>query len=583
MTSDRPSSRQTKPARWPLAVGILLAASLGLILFAAQPTLTGKVSGGFTAPSNTDADGRRHVVKGKDMEQRGNNLLELTEPRVTRYNPDDSPDMVIESSSCFYQTKSGVAYSATNLVVKTTDSRYQIEGLGWKWDLSDSLLNISNQVVAVVQKAALSSAGQTNAGRPASGTIRITSGRFQQEGDAVSFFDHVTVQDGDDTVRCDRLNIAFVKNGGAQKVEALQNVEIRQNDTRVRSGKAIYDVKDNLIRISESPVWSASQREGSSDLLVMNRAENAFDASGHVYMKLPLANLVAASESTATNAPGTNRFVEIRSETFHYDNPLTNRPARAVYSGKVQATQTDATLLCEKLTANFGETNRLTNLHAETGVQITSPGKRLFGNQADYDLDQDKVVVEGAPRWEMNDGKGRGDTVVFFPKRKEMLAVKNVEMLLPGHSLGALFSTNAAPASSGETNAPLKITADSLSHSDKVSVFKDNVLVADSHGTITCSQLSLFSGETNQLQKIIAEKSVVIKQPELAALGDRAEYDQSTGLIRLTGSPELISPGKKLHSDLFIIDRNRNSFSVSPGKFRIQLELDKGRKEPGSK
>src|SRR5687768_13770279 len=91
-----------------------------------QPTFTGKVTGGFQAPTSTDSDGRRHVIRGKDMESRPNGVFELTEPRVTRYNPDDTPDMLIESGHCIYETKAGVAFSRTNLLVRTADSRFSL-------------------------------------------------------------------------------------------------------------------------------------------------------------------------------------------------------------------------------------------------------------------------------------------------------------------------------------------------------------------------------------------------------------------------------------------------------------------------
>src|SRR5262249_46036672 len=145
----------------------------------AQPTLSGKVSGGFKAPSSTDAEGRRHVIQGSSMEPRGKDLLELTQPRVTRYNADDSADMFIESASCFYQTRQGLAYSSTNLVVRTADGRFSIEGVGWNWDLSGSLLTISNNVAAMVQKGALANA--TNNLRGATNFVHVTAKRFRQE------------------------------------------------------------------------------------------------------------------------------------------------------------------------------------------------------------------------------------------------------------------------------------------------------------------------------------------------------------------------------------------------------------------
>lgn len=557
-----------------IQIASLLLLFLAVCQAFAQAPLAGKVSGGFAAPSSTDSDGRRHVIKGQQVETRGNNLLELTEPRVTRYNPDDTQDMFMESARCFYQSKSGLAYSATNLVVRTADQRFAIEGVGWSWDLSGSVLTISNNVVALVRKAAL--AGATNSAE--TNMIRITSHRFQQDGDAAKFFGSVLVQDGADTVRCERLDIQFVKPGGAQKIEAIQNVEIHQNDTDIRSGRALYDVKENLIRISERPTWVGSQREGSADLLVMNRTQDSLSATGHVYMKLPLTNLVLSGDASVS--PGTNRFVEIRSEQFEYQNAQSNKLASALYRGTVRAVQGDATLSCERLTAEFGATNRLSRLHAEEQVEMVSERTRVSGRTADYDLDSDKLAVQGEPRWEVDQTKGRSQSLVFFPKTKEMFATNQVEVTLPGHALGGLFTLSGQTNQPAPTNSPLTITAQSLQRATNVSVFAKDVQIADGRGTISCALLTVYTGQTNQTERIIAEQQVVIKQPNMVAYGDRAEYEQSTGLVRLTGHPEMIGQGRHIRAEMFIIDRNRNTFSVSPGKFRIELELSKGVKTP---
>jgi lipopolysaccharide export system protein LptA len=562
-----------KRCRAPLATAlhIFLACLLSAGAFA-QPTLSGRVSGGFKAPSSTDAEGRRHVIKGSSMEPRGKDLLELTQPRVTRYNADDSEDMFMESAKCFYQTKQGMAYSPTNLAVRTADGRFSIEGVGWNWDLSGSLLTISNEVVAVVQKSALA----TNKMRGATNFVRITSKRFQQEGDAAKFLDSVLVRDGEDTLRCERLNIQFVKPGGAQKIEAFQNVEVDQGETHVRSGQASYDVKENIIRISEHPTWIVNQREGSADSLIIRRAEDTFSAMGNVYMKLPATNLVLDAGSTSQAA--TNRSVEIRSHDFDYQNARSNRLATAVYSGRVRVSQANALLTCEQLTANFGASNRLSHLLAERDVQMTSDKTKLSGREADYDLDSDKLVLKGDPRWHLDETIGKSDLLVFSPRTGAMEASQNVEVIVPGHTLGAVFSfpgqTNEIP----ETNSPLKITSQNLIRSTNLTVFEKNVLVADARGTIECGILTIAAGETNQTQTILAEQHVVIKQPNLTGFGERAEYDAGTGLVRLTGDPELLAPDKKLKADAFVIDRNRNTFSVSPGHYRIQLRLSKNPK-----
>jgi lipopolysaccharide export system protein LptA len=86
--------------------------------------------------------------------------------------------------------------------------------------------------------------------------------------------------------------------------------------------------------------------------------------------------------------------------------------------------------------------------------------------------------------------------------------------------------------------------------------------------------VTIVSAGTNQVQRVIAEGGVHIQQPDMVATGERAEYDVSTGLVHLTGSPLLVSEGRSLRAEAFIIDRNKNTFSVSPGKFRIQMPMN---------
>src|SRR5688500_8976358 len=98
-----------------------------------QPKVTGRISGGFQAPTSTDNQGRRHVLKGNSAEPRGKDLYELTEPRVTSYDAQDAPEMFIESPRCFYATKQNYASSEARLSVRTADGKFSIEGVGWRW------------------------------------------------------------------------------------------------------------------------------------------------------------------------------------------------------------------------------------------------------------------------------------------------------------------------------------------------------------------------------------------------------------------------------------------------------------------
>ena len=533
----------------------------------AQPKVSGKISGGFQAPTSTDERGRRHVLKGNTAEPRGDNLYELTEPRVTSFNADDTPEMFIEAPRCFYQMRGNDAYSDSTLSVRTADGRFAIEGLGWRWQPDSAELTISNQVVALVQKSALATNLTSNTGTNA--PVRITAVSFRQSGEKASFIGDVHVKDGSDTLKCKQLDIVFVKPDGLQTIEAIENVQLERENARVQSGRAVYDFKKNEIRITEAPRWSSEQREGSAKILILNRTENTLVADGDVYMRLPLTNVATA----ATGTVGTNRFLDVHSDHFRFEERTSNRLARAMYRGNVSVAHPEATISSSELTVSFNATNRIERIEAEEKVRVQNGASLAFGERAEYDLQTEKIVLSGSPHWKVEESTGKSELLMFYPKTQELLALHNVEMIVPGRSVGTLFAVNVKTNQAAGTNAPMTIRADSFSRGTNVAVFSENVQISDDRGQMMCQLVTVVTGGTNQLERIIAEGGVRLEQPGMVATGSRAEYNVATGLVHLTGSPELMSEGRSLRADAFIINRNENTFSVSPGKFRIQMPM----------
>ena len=546
-----------------LWLGIIFVLTLG---GHAQPKIAGKITGGFQAPTSTDDKGRRHVLKGTSAEPRGADLYELTDPRVTSLNADDTPEMFIEAPRCFYQMRANNAYSDSSLSVRTADGRFSIQGVGWRWEPSAAELTISNQVVALVQKSALATnlvgVGTSNA------PVRITANRFQQVGEKARFVGGVVVVDGNDRLTCDELEIVFVKPDGLRTIEAVGNVELMRENAAVKSGRAIYDFKENEIRISDAPRWSSEQREGSAKLLILNRNENTLAAEGDVFMRLPLTNVAATASSAATN-----RFLEVSSEKFLFEEARSNRLARARYGGGVKVVHPEASIASSELTVSFNATNRIERINADKDVVVRSRGSEAYGERAEYDLATEKIALSGMPHWKVEESTGKSELLLFYPKTEELMALKNVEMVVPGRSVGTLFAVNVKTNQSISTNAPMTIRAESFSRGTNVAVFHENVEISDARGKMNCELVTIVSEGTNDVQRIIAEGGVRLEQPGLVATGSRAEYNAVTGLVHLTGEPLLVSEGRSLRADAFIIDRNRNTFSVSPGRFRIEMPM----------
>lgn len=538
----------------------------------AQPKVSGRISGGFQAPTSMDDRGRRHVLKGASADPRGNNVYELTEPRVTSLNADDSPEMFIEAPRCFYDMKANLASSDTTLSVRTADGRFSISGVGWRWDPAAANLTISNQVVAFVQKSALATNLAANASASTHVPVRITASAFEQLGDTASFIGSVLVQDGTNRLTSDRLNLQFVKPGGVQKIEAVGNMEMIQGETQVQGGRAVYDLRENIIRIEETPRWKSGEREGSADLLVLDRAEETLLAEGKVYMKLPLTN-VASLAATTTNSTPRNRPLEVFSDKFRFQEANSNRMAEAFYENNVRVVHPDAAISCMALTVSFDAGNRAQKIRAERNVKIESDGSQAFGDAAEYDMAAEKIVLSGNPHWSVQESKGSSRVLVFYPKTKEVLALHDVAMTLPGQSVGSMFAVNVRTNQPAATNDPIVIRSDTFSRGTNVAVFFENVLISDAKGKLSCGMVTVVSAGTNQVQRILAEDHVRIEQQGFAATGARADYDVATGLVHLTGDPELVSEGKSLRAEGFVIDRNKNTFSVAPGKYRIQMQM----------
>jgi lipopolysaccharide transport protein LptA len=247
----------------------------------------------------------------------------------------------------------------------------------------------------------------------------------------------------------------------------------------------------------------------------------------------------------------------------------------------VRVLHTEANISSRTLTVQFDATNRVQQIRAEEQVRIESGASEAFGDVAEYDMQNEKIVLSGSPHWKVDQTKGRSDVLIFYPKTKEIMALHGVEMTFPGQSVGSVFGVNVRTnqaASISSTDEPVVIRSETFSRGTNVAVFHQNVRITDARGGMSSELITVVTGSSNQVQRIIAENRVRIEQEGFVATGSRADYNVATGLVHLTGEPELVSDDKSLKAESFIIDRSKNTFSVSPGKYRIQMQMKS--KEP---
>ncbi|HEY6229330.1 MAG TPA: hypothetical protein VI282_19585, partial [Verrucomicrobiae bacterium] len=328
---------------------------------------------GFTAP-NTDSAGRKAVIKG-DAEPAGAGIYTIRKLHIDNYRADGQLDSTIDSSECLFDYKgTHDVWSDKDLTLKTIDARLLLKGVGFRF--SNSHLTISNKVDALMRRQALVevAVGRTNnAAANTDDFLRVTSDRMEYFVDALTFYGRVHVIDAQGEVQCETLKVKLGEKNALQEVEALDEVILKQGETEARGRRAIYSPNSGLLRLYENTRWKMGDREGRSELLILDRTNNTLRAETKVSMTLPSSLLAtnAPGEKSAHTSTSTNKLT-ISADTFDYarTNTVTHGPI-AIFNGAVHAVDPQATLDCELLTIFFNHTNRLARAVADRNVLIT--------------------------------------------------------------------------------------------------------------------------------------------------------------------------------------------------------------------
>jgi lipopolysaccharide export system protein LptA len=538
--------------------------------FASLAPTIGQIGAGarikdFQAPS-IDNTGRRSLIKGADAEAAGGGVLKITGPHVDNYRADGALDSTIEAKECFFNVNGNKdVWSDKDLSMKTADGHLALKGIGFRWTAANSQLNISNKVDALVRREAL-------AGAPA-GTnveyIRISADALEYRSDSAIFSGHVVAIDSDSTVRCQTLKVLFDEKNNPKQIEAIDDVILTQKETEARGSRALYVRTSGLLRLTEKTRWRMGDREGESEILILDRARNTLRAENNVRMTLPSSFVTTNALAATTNVVSTNK-IRISADVFDFaqTNTITHGPI-AIFNGSVRAIDPQANLNCELLTIFFDRTNRLARAIAERDVQIVRTNGTINGTRAVFE--NGEITVEGQPKWRLDQKNGSADLLVFNPRTREVRALKNVRMELPAGSATNLFQ--ATISTNASTNV-IVITAAYFTNENNIATFSDHVRVSDPRGQIDANQITLFFNATNKIERVVAEGDVILTEQKSQAIGQRAEYTEASGKMRLTGAPKMFSEDRVVVAREFVVDRAHNTFEpLAP--FRIEVRRTK--------
>jgi lipopolysaccharide export system protein LptA len=246
-----------------------------------------------------------------------------------------------------------------------------------------------------------------------------------------------------------------------------------------------------------------------------------------------------ATNRPAASTPG----IEIFSDQFEF----VQTSGKGVYQGNVRVTGTNLTSTAGRLTILLPlAERRLQSLTAEERVVVDYEQIHATGEWAFYSADTEVIQLKGEPTWRMEQRAGGGDELLFNRTNKVFHANGHARLQMPASGMGAagfLSPPGSTTASSPPpTNQMVEIQCANYELRTNVAVFRDQVHVSNRlgdqlQGEMHCGLMTLTLVGTNELEKMVAEREVVLAQGERRFTAARAEYHATNSLLNLTGDP----------------------------------------------
>ncbi len=283
----------------------------------------------------------------------------------------------------------------------------------------------------------------------------------------------------------------------------------------------------------------------------------------------PAARSVLASAQT--NAPGPpGQLLHIFSDQLRYQTNV------ALFEGNVRADDPQGSLTAVRLTAALTEPDQhLESLLAESNVVIDSEGLHATGQRANYFVTNAVVELSGHPTWRLGAYDGRADELTVNRRAREFHAARNVEMLLPASGLGTngLFWAERSSATNvvSAKDQLIKVNADDLVFRPdmtdtnlNVALLRGQIRVAAEQGNLSCEFMTIKSSASqNRIERIVAERHVVMEQADHLVSGEKAVYTSADELMEVTGGPAWKMGSREGTAEVLAFDMKQRAYRAA--------------------
>lgn len=395
----------------------------------------------------------RSLLRGQEAKPVGGAAVAISGLRIECYDRDGKTNTVVTTSECVYEISKKTVLSDKPLKLLRTDGSMSIQGVGFSWSHSDSILVISDQVNSAFSGLDISGFATNN---PATSTnkVRVTANQFifSQRENNVQYLGNVNVSEEGTHLRCEKLQLfsAGAPAGFEQVVgegNALITVDKPGQKFSATGDQFVYVRTQNELAISGNVTWQGDSQSGRANYVTLRQNGKELSATGNVQMELGKNQL---NESGIIGIPMASSGAQSPEVLSSYSDNLNSNDERISLFGNVKVQDGDALLSCDSLHIHFSKESDV-ELHAEVGsldgsepqdreiewieavgnVQIAQRDHRIETQKAVYKLADSQAIFQEHTRWFSDQLTGESEQLYMWAEPRRAEAVGNVKVLIP--------------------------------------------------------------------------------------------------------------------------------------------------------
>ena len=236
--------------------------------------------------------------------------------------------------------------------------------------------------------------------------------------------------------------------------------------------------------------------------------------------------------------------------------------------GRTKAVELDADLANDVSYARGRTTSTYYSQEQTNGATPFSKTKSpvyIVSERGEFRHESGQAIYSGNARAWQDDNYIRGDKLVIYVNDKRMEASGKVQT--------TIYNSKQR----GENNVPVFAAADSMFYSDpdRTIHYEGNVDIKQGPDRLTSGVADVYLAKgSNEMEKTIAQRNVVLTQPNRKGIGDWVEYTATNEVAVLKGNPARVDDIEQGNTE-----GNRLTLSVRDGK--VTADNARGPLSPG--